>query len=714
MNRMLFEGLKKGVLFILLLTGLTASADIVYPARLQLVETAPGVFEVFYVLPVIQGKIVKAQAVFPGFCESLTEPVIEIDPYQKKVRWQISCGINSLAGEQIGIEGLLGSQIDIILEVNTLDGRVYKSTLSPARAFYTIPEAPGLYDFLKIGTLSAGRYALITWGLFLMALVYFLPRAGSGLGLPALALSAGLGLGYFLSWSEWLLVPAWAGPVISLLVTALIASGPAFKNRMPSGSVFNSGLLGLAAIFSGAGFRKEELLSGYTQGEEITLLCFAFLGFLGGALLLLSIARQVWRVLELRTESYRIPGGTLLTGIALGILVWELSLFWNVPSMLPSIPLSLLSLILVLALWNFYSGNKIHLAFVLPGLVMGYAAGVYGLSLPYSWALLLGVQSLMLILIFFKKSISREFAIAMLILSGIAGGNYLHYFASDTLSYPLARSVFFILFLIVVTLVLSLLLERIKSPARRDSLLKTGSLVMLGTCLFLSMGFLYETYEYVVSPAISAGFFPVPVVSILLLILAFLYWPRRRKILEKMQVTRKTPVISVFALFLAIYLLPLGLKMKNPWYSVDQLKPEVVHDIVENKLLNTYTAFNIEDEEMLFEKLNENLEEGLLDHIYLDSRRRLNMGLREGSKVTVKEVTLGDLGSSLSEGTSTEGMRYPATWTVTAQVKHLKHIHYRKNKYTGTIALKSIDNTWKISEITLISEDRQVIASSRL
>ena len=68
MNNGCIQRLKKGVFLLLMLTGFTASADIVYPARLQLVETEPGVFEVLYVLPVIQGKIVKAQAIFPGFC----------------------------------------------------------------------------------------------------------------------------------------------------------------------------------------------------------------------------------------------------------------------------------------------------------------------------------------------------------------------------------------------------------------------------------------------------------------------------------------------------------------------------------------------------------------------------------------------------------------------------------------------------------------------
>ena len=223
MNKPFANVLKKGVLLILLLSGSNLSADIVYPARLQLTETAPGIFDVYFVLPVIQGKIVKARAVFPEFCQSQSEPLLEIDAYQKKMRWQIGCGSNPLIGSEIGIEGLLGSQIDIILEIYTLDGRTYKSTLSPARPYYKVPEAPGIGDLLKTGSLASSRYILLSWATLLMILVYFLTWKPASLGPPTLAIGVGLSLGYLLNWNEWILVPSWAGRSLSLLVSAALA-----------------------------------------------------------------------------------------------------------------------------------------------------------------------------------------------------------------------------------------------------------------------------------------------------------------------------------------------------------------------------------------------------------------------------------------------------------------------------------------------------------
>ena len=97
------------------------------------------------------------------------------------------------------------------------------------------------------------------------------------------------------------------------------------------------------------------------------------------------------------------------------------------------------------------------------------------------------------------------------------------------------------------------------------------------------------------------------------------------------------------------------LNIRNPWYSADTMDAGVVHDLMESKLLNTYTAFNLSEEEELFERLSQNLDEDLLDPVYLDSRRRLTMGLREGSTVTVKEVLLGELGEAIDADNGNRG-----------------------------------------------------------
>ncbi len=713
MNNGIVHWFRRGLLILLLFIGHSLQADIVYPARLQLTETSPGVYEVFFVLPVIQGKILRAQAVFPEFCSAYSEPVTEVDSYQKKMRWQIACGENTLAGQQIGIDGLLGSQVDIILEVNTLDGRIYQSTLSPARAYYTIPEAPGFKDYIQIGTLAAGRFVLLQWGLVLLVLLYFLIWKSPNFSHLLISLSGGLALGFFLDYKEWLLVPSWAATTLPLAVTAVISLG-AIVGKHANGQNLAKILIGICGVLAGAAFMEAGTPGGYTSLEAGILLGFSCLGFLLGTWILISIARQISRVLDLCPESLRRSLILLFSGLSLGLFLWQMSLFWVVPSMLPAIPLLILSYVLILVLWTLYSDVKMSYWVIWTGLIPGFTLGFFGFGIPYSPAIILSLQGTLLLFILFRRNPSNLLVAVILLLSSLAVGNYLQTVTADRLSYPLARSVFFILLLTIMVVLVGLVLAYPSIKAVRGKFLRWGSILVLLTSLILGGGIVAALFTGAMRPALLSGFLPIPVLSLVLLISALLWWPRKKKIHTEIDVKPKAPLFSVLAIILALFWLPIHWNVRNPWYSAENMDSKAVHDLMEQKLLNTYTAFNLSEEEELFERLNENLDEDLLDPVYLDSRRRLTMGLREGSTVTVKEVLLGELGEALDEYNGEQELRYPATWTVTAQVKHLKHIHYRKNKYTGTVGLKSVDNTWKISEITLISEDREVIASSAL
>ena len=713
MNNCFLYFFRRGLLILLLFFGSGLQADIVYPARLQLTETAPGVYEVFFVLPVIQGKILRAQAVFPDFCSPNSEPVTEVDSYQKKMRWQIACGENTLAGNQIGIDGLLGSQVDIMLEVNTLDGRTFQSTLSPARAYYTIPEAPEFRDYFQIGTFPAGRFVLLQWGLVLLVLLYFLTSRNHDFGPLLITLSGGLALGFFMDHKEWLLVPSWAATTLPLGVAAVISMG-AFVKKHTQGPTVAKTFIGICGLLAGAGFMEEGTPGGYTSAESGILVGFSCLGFLLGTWILISIGRQLSRVLDLGPEGFRRTLTLLFSGLALGVFLWQMSLFWVVPSMLPAVPVLVLTYVLILVVWTFYSSVKIPYWVVFSGLIAGYAVGISGFDIPYSRAVILSLQSVLLLFILFQRNPSKFWVYGILLPSSLALGNYLQSATADRLSYPLARSVFFVLLLTVLALLFGLVLRSPWITTVKGKFLQWGSVFFLIVSLVLGGGIVAAHYAGAMKPALLSGLLPVPLLSLVLLISAWLWWPRKRKIHSELEVKQKVPVFSVLAIILALFWLTIQLNIRNPWYSADNMDAGVVHELMEQKLLNTYTAFNLSEEEELFDRLSQNLDEDLLDHVYLDSRRRLTMGLREGSTVTVREVLLGELGEAIDAGNVEEELRYPATWTVTAQVKHLKHIHYRKNKYTGTVGLKSVNNTWKISEITLISEDREVIASSAL
>ena len=97
------------------------------------------------------------------------------------------------------------------------------------------------------------------------------------------------------------------------------------------------------------------------------------------------------------------------------------------------------------------------------------------------------------------------------------------------------------------------------------------------------------------------------------------------------------------------------------------------------------------------------MSENLIADIYLDSRRRLSEGVREGAEVSVRSVEVLEWG----EGSSLHA--YSCTWSVIARVRHLQHVHHRRNVYTGIIEVDPEAELWKIDKVALQSEERSIV-----
>ena len=56
--------------------------------------------------------------------------------------WAMTRDPNDLVGTAIGVEGLLGTSLDVQLTIETLDGRKYVVDLRPTQAYYVVPPSP--------------------------------------------------------------------------------------------------------------------------------------------------------------------------------------------------------------------------------------------------------------------------------------------------------------------------------------------------------------------------------------------------------------------------------------------------------------------------------------------------------------------------------------------------------------------------------------------
>ena len=198
--------------------------------------------------------------------------------------------------------------------------------------------------------------------------------------------------------------------------------------------------------------------------------------------------------------------------------------------------------------------------------------------------------------------------------------------------------------------------------------------------------------------------------AIVLVMAAAVCWPRRRRVLSELGIERRTSVTHWVLVGLAFFLLPIGtFAARNPFFEPRVPSGEDARRVISQVLWNTYHAFNLTDEDELYDRLSESVTRDLVADLYLDSRRRLTAGTREGAEVTVRDVTVVEVGDK-AQGTNAEaGYAYACRWIVTARVRHLQHVHHRQNIYSGNLTIKVDGEKWKIAGVELTSEDRVVL-----
>ena len=170
-------------------------------------------------------------------------------------------------------------------------------------------------------------------------------------------------------------------------------------------------------------------------------------------------------------------------------------------------------------------------------------------------------------------------------------------------------------------------------------------------------------------------------------------------------------VVAGALLLLAVIVLPCSAaRLRLPFLSPDAPSPRQARQILEPMLSEIYHALNLEDENQTYDQLAKQVSGDMVADLYLDSRRRLVAGTREGASVVVKRVEVLEVGEPRnSEGQSPA---YPCRWTVTAKVTHWQHSHERRNSYEGYLQLAVEDDRWKLASLDLRSEEREVVPGS--
>jgi hydrogenase/urease accessory protein HupE len=217
-------------------------------------------------------------------------------------------------------------------------------------------------------------------------------------------------------------------------------------------------------------------------------------------------------------------------------------------------------------------------------------------------------------------------------------------------------------------------------------------------------------FDREVATEAAFGLARLPLLALGLAVLALILWPRQRRVVRELGLQREARSWHWALLGAALLVVPYGtIAVPNPFFEPHAPRGEDARRVVTRVLNDTYHAFNIGDEEDLYDTLAANVTGNLVDDLYLDGRRRLTAGTRDGTEVTVRDVGVLEIGEPFGGANAEEGFSYDCRWAVTARVQHLQHIHHRQNIYNGVLTLRSDGGRWKISGVELLSEDRTVV-----
>lgn len=299
-----------------------ANAHEVRPAYLQLTETSTGIFDVVWKQPVLEGKRLRIQPVFPDSCEETSARDIRTMGATATESFTLTC---SLAVGVITLDGLERTLTDAFVRVDYLSGEQKSGVIKPSAPQFDLGSennSPAI-DYIKIGV----DHIIYGWDhlLFVIGLVMLVSqRQIIGVATAfTLAHSLTLALAAF----GFLSLPTRPVEILIAMSIVLLAveiirkarGGTSIATRKPYLISFVIGLI------HGCGFASALSEIGLPKGTELLALLLFNLGVeLGQIAIVVLLLAGLWMAAKLAAKS-RKP-----IEFASAYLLGIIGMFWTV------------------------------------------------------------------------------------------------------------------------------------------------------------------------------------------------------------------------------------------------------------------------------------------------------------------------------------------------------------------------------------------------
>lgn len=151
--------------------------------------------------------------------------------------------------------------------------------------------------------------------------------------------------------------------------------------------------------------------------------------------------------------------------------------------------------------------------------------------------------------------------------------------------------------------------------------------------------------------------------------------------------------------------------VKDPFADPPEIASGTARSVFEELHAGAYQALDFGSEERIYAELADSIDGPLLETVYLQLRKGLQLREQGGAVARVRSVEYveGEKASDAPAADLWPGFRFRSRWTVSGTVEHWGHVHERQNQFCALFSVEPRDGFWKITDMQI--EDQKSIAT---
>lgn len=154
---------------------------------------------------------------------------------------------------------------------------------------------------------------------------------------------------------------------------------------------------------------------------------------------------------------------------------------------------------------------------------------------------------------------------------------------------------------------------------------------------------------------------------------------------------------------------PLSVVINHPWKSPEELSADQAKDVFTALHSGLYRSLDFGTEDRIYDALAQTVDGELLEDLYLQLRRSLELRDQGGAIARIRSVAY-DAGAAVARKQSVvpwPGFQYKSTWTVSGTVEHWGHVHERQNQFDAVFTIEPREGHWKITRMDVAGQTQK-------